>query len=229
MCESYSNTAWSWARRASHSPWPEASGNNTSHQDFVRRQSYRQGPEELRDGRAILFPTDESWGLVRPWASPLHYSVILSREALLLENGNQRHGFFLSAHSSICSFSFSTCKPYRDATLAQEGLDPQFAGDWENILQQDQHKLPPFVSPRKASSMKPVPKCCLTGTLGLTDYSHFCMKAHSKAVMPRTHRTSGWMTVETHFSPSQYPKFSVTGSLINRFVFWTLFKPQSGI
>lgn len=106
-CESYSSTAWSWAWRASDSLWPEASGNNTSsHQNFLRRQSCRQGPEELGDRRAILFPTDESWSLVWPPASPLLYKVALWREALLLENGNWRHGFFLGMHKAFVNFHF---------------------------------------------------------------------------------------------------------------------------
>lgn len=102
----------------------------------------------------------------------------------------------------------------------------QFTGDWDNILQQDQHKLPLLLLPRKASSAKPVPKCCLTGTLSLPDYSHFCMKACSKVALTKTCHTGGWVTVETHFSPSQCPKVSLTHSLTSRFVFWTLLNPS---
>jgi len=78
---------------------------NASHQNLLRKQSYHQRPDELKDRRAVLFPTDESWGLVQPWASPLHYKVILSHEALLQENGNQTHGFFLGAHKE----AFENC------------------------------------------------------------------------------------------------------------------------
>lgn len=35
-------------------------------QNFLMRQSYRQGPEELRDRRAVQLPMDETLGLVWP-------------------------------------------------------------------------------------------------------------------------------------------------------------------
>lgn len=74
-----------------------------SHQDFLSRQWYCHGPEELGDRRIILSsPTENSWDFVWPLACHPYYKLILSHEALLLENGSHRHRFVLHSHSSFC-------------------------------------------------------------------------------------------------------------------------------
>lgn len=96
--------------------------------------------------------------------------VILSQKALLMEDGNQRYGVV-----NFCYLHVNNTKMPPRATGA---------GDWQNILQQDQHKFPPFPS---WHSIKPGTKCCLTVILSPTDYSHSCMKAHTLAA-------KGWLS-----------------------------------
>lgn len=160
-----------------------------SHQDFLSRQWYCHGPEELGDRRIILSsPTENSWDFVWPLACHPYYKLILSRKALLLENGSHRHRFVL--HSRFIShFRFLLVNHTEIALGSGRSWATNCRWLWE-------------YSPAGSTQAFPIPtvqesilneacdKVLLNRDLGSDWLQPLLMQAHSKVTMPRTHCTS---------------------------------------
>lgn len=95
MCASYSNIAWSWARRASHSPWQEASGSlqHFFSPEFSQKAELPPGTEEL----SCSLQMSPEMALSFSTASSSHMRLYFWKMA----TGDTRI-FFLGAYSTIC-------------------------------------------------------------------------------------------------------------------------------
>lgn len=97
-CESYSNTAWSWARRASHSPCQRHQETSPHFFSPAFSQEAKLPPETWGARGQKSGPVPHGWDLrprIWPWSSPLHCKVFTSgkwkTETWILFRCSQQH------------------------------------------------------------------------------------------------------------------------------------------